>query len=234
MNVAGVQQAAIVTPSTMRWDNNVTFDAVDKHPDRFVAVVRVDTSDADGMVNLRDLLHRGAVGVRITLFGVQSPPTLVEKVADQMGTLLSDRNGVAEFHVSPEQLSMVEAFSIRHPNLRIVIDHLGRPVPGTQGSEEHQNFLRLADRPNVFAKTPGLGFFSEEPFPHGDLTPFLHAALDCFGAERIMWGSDWPGSDEFSAYQQTLNGMKIQLARRSAAERAAVLSGTFERLFLSN
>ncbi len=228
----GITRAAVVTPSTMGWDNSVTFDAVSAHPDRFVAIARVDLTSPAGIGDLEDVLDRGAVGIRLTLLGAASPPPLTGPVTEAMASMLAAHSAVAEFHCSPSQLGEVGSFAAAHPGVEVLIDHLGRPEAGTLGSSAHTDFLALAELPNITAKSPGLGFFSREPFPHRDIAPFLTAAIDRFGAHRIMWGSDWPGCLEFGPYSNTLEGARSALAERSDAERAAVLGGTFERLLL--
>lgn len=228
----GIVRAAVVTPSTMGWDNSVTFDAMEAHPDRFVAIARVDLTSPSGLDDLEQVLDRGASGIRLTLLGAPTPPPLTGRVAEAMASVLARHDSVAEFHCSPEQLFEVGSFAAAHPRVQVLIDHLGRPESGTLGSTRHSAFLRLAELPNVHAKSPGLGFFSHEPFPHSDIAPFLNAAIDRFGAHRIMWGSDWPGCREFGPYSNTLDGVRHALAERNNSELDAVLGGSFERLLL--
>ncbi len=81
------------------------------------------------------------------------------------------------------------------------------------------------------AKSPDLNFFSDGGFPWADITPFIGRAIDRFGADRIMRSSDWPLSQEGGPYKLALDGMLAALEGRSDDERAAVLTGTFERLY---
>jgi len=226
----GIERAAVVTPSTMGWDNSVTLQAVQDYPDRFIGIGRIDFSEGRGVTPLRALLDSGIRGIRLTFMGAEVAP-LSGDAARIVGATLADADAVAEFHVSPDQLSVVAKFASDHPAVSVIVDHLGRPVSGKSGSEEHLSFLRLADLPNVFAKTPGFGFFSKRPFPHEDIYPFIDSAIDAFGAHRIMWGSDWPGCEDFGPYGDALSSVKRSLDRRSSQERAFVLRDTFQSLF---
>lgn len=105
------------------------------------------------------------------------------------------------------QLTAVGEFAVRHPDLPVFIDHLGRPVSGTLGGPAHKAFLALEDLLNVFAKSSAMGFFSRRGFPYFDLTAFISAAIDRFGADRVMWGSDWPGCYEFGSYRLALDAI---------------------------
>ncbi|CAN5321076.1 amidohydrolase family protein [soil metagenome] len=231
MDTAGVRRAAVVTPSTLGWDNTLTFDAVADHPTRFVPIARVDLRADDGPDALRDVIRRGAVGIRITTFGEDDLGWLLESRMSEVASLLAADSIVAEFHCEPEQLDAVGRFASAHPGVPVLIDHLGRPVVGEQGGVGERTFLDLAVLPNVFAKSPDLGFFSRAGYPYADLTPFITTAIDRFGADRIMWSSDWPQSQEEGEYRLAVDGVLAALKDRTDVEREAVLSGTFTRLF---
>lgn len=231
MDSAGVQRAAVVTPSPLAWDNSITFDAVATAPDRFVAIARINLRAANGMDALRDVIARGARGVRITLLSETDLEWLTSAQMGEMASAMADSGFVAEFHCQPAQLATVGIFASRHTRVPVLIDHLGRPTSGAVGGLEHEAFLALADLPNVFAKSPALGFFSRRRFPYADIAPFVSNAIDRYGADRIMWSSDWPGCYEFGPYRQTLEGMLAALGGYDNRDREAVLSGTFNRLF---
>lgn len=226
----GIGRAAVVTPSTMGWDNSVTLQAVQDHPERFIGIGRVNFLEEDGIASLRTLLDSGIRGIRLTFMDTEVAP-LSGDTSRIVGSALADAKAVAEFHVSPDQLSVVAEFASGNPKVSVIVDHLGRPVSGKPGSEEHLSFLRLAGLSNVFAKTPGFGFFSKRPFPHEDIHPFMDSAIDAFGAERIMWGSDWPGCEDFGSYGDALSSAKGSIDRRSSREKAFIMRETFYRLF---
>lgn len=231
MNSAGVKRAAVVTPSTLGWDNTLTFDAVADHPTRFVAVARVDLRADEGLDALRDVVRRGAVGIRITTFGEADLGWLMDDRMAEVAAVLASDSVVAEFHCEPEQLDSIGQFASQHADVPVLIDHLGRPVPGAHGGAGERTFLGLADLPNVFAKSPDLGFFSEIGHPYSDIAPFITTAIHRFGADRIMWSSDWPQSQDEGSYRLALESTISILDRHSDIDRAAVLSGTFSRLF---
>jgi L-fuconolactonase len=231
MDSAGVRRAAVVTPSTLGWDNTLTFDAVADHPTRFAPIARVDLRADDGLDALREVIRRGAVGIRITTFGEADLGWLLEERMDQVARLLAADSIVAEFHCEPEQLEIVGRFAAAHSGVPVLIDHLGRPVIGEQGGTGERSFLDLAVLPNVFAKSPDLGFFSRAGYPYADVAPFISTAIDRFGADRLMWSSDWPQTQEEGEYRIALDGMLAALDGRTDTERDAVLSGTFTRLF---
>jgi len=83
----------------------------------------------------------------------------------------------------------------RHPGLRIVIDHLSKPPIGRSDREPWASLLaQAAEFPNVYAKVSGLYPGGDDPrrWSVEDIRPIVHYAVELFGTERLMFGSDWP------------------------------------------
>ncbi|MGV8895817.1 MAG: amidohydrolase family protein [Rhodoglobus sp.] len=111
--------------------------------------------------------------------------------------------------VTADQLEDVAVLARNVPELRIILDHLGKPAIGEAGSADAEGFnnwlhdLRdVAAQPNVSVKLSGLPAQSTPEWTPALFTPYLDAALDAFGADRTMFGSDWPASSVQSSYQR--------------------------------
>jgi L-fuconolactonase len=119
-------------------------------------------------------------------------PEVLECVA-----LLSERGLILELPVVfPRHFDDVVSLAERFPDLRIVIDHLGKPPIGRPEMERWALALRAtAEHPNVLAKVSGLNTTVDWPdWTLEDLLPSVAVALECFGPDRLMCGSDWPYS----------------------------------------
>jgi L-fuconolactonase len=113
------------------------------------------------------------------------------------------------------------------PDLRIVIDHLGNPPIATGEFEPWSSLLtRAARMPNVFAKLSGLDSSSAEYWTAGDISPYVDRALELFGPERLMFGSDWPVANIRGGYGKVWPEINCSLARLSRDERDWILGGT--------
>lgn len=231
MDDARVGYAAVVTPGTAGWDNTLTYEAVASAPDRLVPIVRVDMRAENAVELLRLAASAGAVGVRITTTADRTLDWLFDAHADAAADVMADASLVAEFHAEPDQLTTIGHYAEAHPDLRILIDHMGRPaVPLGVRAPRFQDFLNLAAHPNVYAKTANSSYFSRESTPYNDIAPFLRAAIDAFGPHRIMWSSDWPSIRDAGAYSLALEPTITVVADMPSADAAAVLKGTFEEL----
>src|SRR6266568_4514036 len=128
------------------------------------------------------------------------------------------------------------------PGLTFILDHLGNPgiTPGT--SAVWADALRtLAALPNVIAKLSGI---FGVPAPGRDavadadgqvdvahMKPVYEIALDAFGPERLMFGSDWPVSTLHARYADIHAAARSLTAGLSATEQESIFSGTARRIY---
>lgn len=123
------------------------------------------------------------------------------------------------------------------PSLALVIDHLGKPPIG--GSEAQRREWRAlisecAQNPRVVAKVSGL-YASQgdlDSWTVDAVRPFVDDAVEIFGADRLLYGGDWPIADLAGGYARTWDAITACLAPLSEDERTAVLEGTARRVYL--
>jgi L-fuconolactonase len=132
---------------------------------------------------------------------------------------------------NPEPLVHVPALAYRHPDLRIVIDHLGKPPIGAGEDARlawRSLILDAAVHPNVAAKLSGLASAVGGPdsWTVDTLRPIVDDALEVFGVERLMYGGDWPVSLLAGGYRRTFDGLAAALDGLSGPEREAVYGGS--------
>ncbi len=136
--------------------------------------------------------------------------------------------------VLPRHLEHVPTLSERHPALRMVIDHLSKP-PIKAGDDEPWRTLiaRAALNPRVYAKVSGLypAAGDQTSWTADDIRPYLDHALECFGPQRLMFGSDWPVSVLAGGYARVWEQLSILFDELSPADRAAILGGTAEAFY---
>jgi L-fuconolactonase len=113
------------------------------------------------------------------------------------------------------------------PQLRFVLDHAGKPAIGERLLDPWRaDVSALAEQPNVAAKLSGLVTETGPDWKTADLAPYAHHLLDRFGADRVMFGSDWPVCTLRADYAEVVATAEELLAGFGVAERAAVFGGT--------
>lgn len=135
--------------------------------------------------------------------------------------------------VKAPQLPAAIALVDRHPALPFVLDHIGKPVvAGPPPSEWRRDLAELARRPNVCCKFSGV--VTEVPgyaWTPELLWPYFDVALAAFGADRLMFGSDWPVclvATEYARWDRFIESCVTGLA---PAERKGILGGTATRFY---
>jgi L-fuconolactonase len=126
------------------------------------------------------------------------------------------------------QLPVAIALADRHPSLRIVLDHIAKPVvQGTPPAAWRTQLRELARRENLCCKFSGV--VTEVPGRQWTpelLRPYFEVALEAFGPARLMFGSDWPVCLVAAEYARWHGFVRDCVACLSPAERDAILGDT--------
>jgi L-fuconolactonase len=130
--------------------------------------------------------------------------------------------------VLPRHLEHVSSIAAHVPHLKIVIDHLSKPPIKDGGWEPWASLLlRASEHPNVYAKVSGLNTAADwESWSAGDLERYVNHALECFGANRLMFGSDWPVALFAGDYAKVWHETNVVLEKLVAGDKERVLGGT--------
>jgi L-fuconolactonase len=135
--------------------------------------------------------------------------------------------------VYPDHLGDVSQLARRHPGLRIVIDHLGKPPLGTLEMRRWEDLLRAAAEPlNVYAKVSGLNtVLPTRNWNADDLEPAVRVAVDAFGAQRLLCGSDWPVALLNGDYERVWHETTTAIERVAGADAKQILETTATKIY---
>jgi L-fuconolactonase len=206
----------------------------DAHPFIAGVVGWIDLQSPDARAQLREFAnYPRLVGIRHI---VQSEPDdrFMLRPAFCAGFALLEEFGLAyDILVYSRQLPVAAELADRFPGQRFVLDHLGKPDIRAGAIDVWARDLRtLAARPNVWAKLSGLITEADwTTWTPRALRPYLDVAFDCFGAERLMIGSDWPVCTVAGDYARTMSVVMDYVSDRPARERDAVLGGNAQRFW---
>ncbi|MCW3463713.1 amidohydrolase family protein [Chitinophaga nivalis] len=129
--------------------------------------------------------------------------------------------------VYPKQLPAVTAFVQQFPEHRLIIDHLAKPaIKAGDIRQWAADIRRIAQAPRVYCKLSGL--VTEADWQHwqpADIAPYLEVALEAFGSERLVFGSDWPVCQLAASYEQVKGLITSYISQLSATEQAQIMGG---------
>ena len=167
------------------------------------------------------------VGIRRVL---QDEPAGFALAADFVAGvgLLAEHQLVFDVCVRDHQLAEIAELARRCPGIPMVLDHLGKPAIAAGGFDSWRRDVDvLAGLPSVSAKLSGLAVEADPTRPlAAQVLPYLRHALDVFGPDRCMFGSDWPVSSTAVGYGEWLAIVTEAAAHLPPAARGAVLAGT--------
>jgi len=127
-------------------------------------------------------------------------------------------------HQLPGVLELVR----RCPDVRFVLDHIGKPAIRDAILDPWREHIRtLAAMPNVYCKLSGLVTEADHArWTAADLQPYIEHVIECFGFDRVMFGSDWPVQVLATDYPRWVETLEQAVAGASENEK--------RRLFVEN
>lgn len=163
------------------------------------------------------------VGVRPMIQDIDDPAWITRPEFDPVVELLIEADLRFDALVKPVQLPFLLEFLERHPDLRCVVDHAAKPgIASNARSPWAEDLLAIAERTGASCKLSGLVTEAAAGQTREDLAPYVDHLLSAFGADRLMWGSDWPVLNLAGSYPQWRADAEALLSGLSADEQARV------------
>ncbi len=138
----------------------------------------------------------------------------------------------------PRHLANFHTILTRYPGLRTVVDHCMKPQIRDHSADSFRHWAdgisRLADA-GAYCKFSALVTEANPDWTVADLQPYAEHVFRAFGAERVMWGSDWPVVRLRCEYDTWRAAAEQLTATLSEPEKGWIFGGTaseFYRLYL--
>ncbi|MFB9658684.1 amidohydrolase family protein [Glycomyces mayteni] len=216
-------------------DRTVLVEADWGHPSETVEFLHLAgaTEEIAGVVGFADLTDPGLgntlarygshprarylVGLRYQVQGRPEADFLARPEAVQAFKTVAQHVRTFDLVVRADQLPAAAEAAAAVPDLHFVLDHLGKPQvrEGDAGLRAWREAVTpLAKRPNVSAKLSGLVTEADwHRWKPADLRPFVQTALELFGPDRLMFGSDWPVCELAATYTRVKDALTEVLGR---------------------
>jgi len=197
----------------------------------------VDLTAPDVGARIRALRARSGgdrlVGIRHQVQDEPDPGWLARPEVLQGLRAVAAAGLVYDLLVLVPQLAVATAVVRELPELTFVLDHLAKPgIAGAAWEPWASRLAELARLPNVTAKISGLVTEADwKAWTPGQIAPYVRHALDVFGADRLMVGSDWPVCTVAASYDDVWVLAETFVQDLPSASRAAILGGTAARVY---
>jgi predicted TIM-barrel fold metal-dependent hydrolase len=225
---AGVDRAVIVQPfSAYGFDNRYHADSAAAHPDQLGSVCTVDPLAAEGAERLTYWIReRGMQGLRLTTSQEGS------RLDDARAYPVWERAGELGIPIcvltSPEHWPAARAMASRFARVPVLLDHAGGMGAG-ESDAVVDALIGLAELPNLQLKVSTVNFAPLAAQGEAGLARWRRI-VDAYGAERLLWGSNYPVSQEGSYADMARLGERA-LPFLSDAQREAMLAGNALRFW---
>ncbi|MGB7326320.1 MAG: amidohydrolase family protein [Rubripirellula sp.] len=147
---------------------------------------------------------------------------------------LAARGLVYDVLIFAKQLPATIEFADRHPNLSLVLDHIAKPtIKPDEFDKTWANHIReLAKRDHVTCKFSGVVTeVRADQWSIETVRPYWDVALEAFGADRLMFGSDWPVCLLKTDHKRWLETVQMLAKDLSADQQAAIFAGNAVRAY---
>ncbi|HTY80866.1 MAG TPA: amidohydrolase family protein [Candidatus Bathyarchaeia archaeon] len=187
MDAGGVDAALIHPPG---WDpdsNALAVEAARAHPRRFAILGNFPLDKPESRSLIEGWKSRpGMLGLRFALLQPHQQTWLTDGTMEWLWPA-AERAGISIALIGAGYVEHIGGIAERHPGLRLIIDHFGRPdatwsvLPAVVAAAKH---------PNIALKATGAPSYSTEPYPYRDIHGHIHQLYDAYGPERMFWGTD--------------------------------------------
>ncbi|WP_308366313.1 MULTISPECIES: amidohydrolase family protein [unclassified Microbulbifer] len=190
--------------------------------------------ESENAVDTLDRLarHSAFKGIRPMIQDIADTRWMLKPELESVFTALIERGLTFDALVTPRHLQSLLILLRRYPDLKVVIDHGAKPEIATgRTTEWAEDIARIASETSACCKLSGLMTEAGDNPGFEILMPYMDHLLACFGAHRLMWGSDWPVLELAGNYPQWLTCAEQFVAPLSETQQQAIWAGNAERFY---
>lgn len=234
LRAVGVDRSIVVQTQHNLAENRWALELADRHSFIAGVVGWVDLADADCERQLLEFKsHPKFVGVRHVTQNEPDDDFIVRPEVLRGLKVLQNHTVPFDLLFYVKHLRHVPALARQLPDLPMVIDHLAKPhIKDRLIDDWLPCFKAAAGFPNLYCKLSGMVTEADwQRWTAADLKPYVQTALEFFGPERLMFGSDWPVCELAGAYEQVFDALNDSLGPLSADERASIFGGAATRFY---
>jgi L-fuconolactonase len=230
-----ISATVLVQAAATEAESRFLFGLAGRHASIAGVVGWVDFAARDSGDRIHRLVEEGEgklKGLRPMIQDISDPHWLEGSSLDPAFGAILEHDLAFDALVTPRHLPVLERRLRRHPTLRAVLDHAGKPdIAGAAFDPWARQIEQLARTTSVFCKLSGLLTQAEVGAGASELDEFAAHVFRCFGADRVMWGSDWPVVTSRVPYRQWLDVALALVHRHAPGHEEAVFASNAIRFY---
>ena len=239
MDANGVTHCVLVQVIYHGWDNLYIAHCVKRYPGRFKAHGLIDPTAPYVASQLEYWVKSyGLHGMRFSpIYYKGRDEWLNAKETHALWKKAEELGAVFNFFISTEQLQKLGDMIERFQQVKVIVDHVAQAdLKAADPLPEFQKLLHLARYPNVWVKVSELASVSKSgEYPYRDAYPWVQRLYDVFGADRLLWGTGYPGAARSYYKRPTLKEelaiIQTEIPFFTDADRAKILGDNAARIW---
>jgi L-fuconolactonase len=228
LSAAGIDATVVVQATDSLYDTDAMLAEAAVHPWIAGVVGWLPLGDRGAAEQALEERDGRLCGVRHLIHWDPDPDWLIRPSVQPGLALLAERHLPFDVvAVFPDHLRLVPAVAAAHPDLVLIIDHLAKPPFRSTGWEHWvRQTQEAAANPNVYAKVSGLDTAAGSGWTVDEIRAAWDIALEAFGPNRLLFGTDWPVCRLVSTYHDVVRATEGLVAELTPSEKDAVFGGT--------
>ena len=213
LDSADVDRVVIVPPTLEGRRVDYGQEAARRYPGRFATMGSVVLNDPNEVERIKVWRDQPAVlGIRLNIAG-ELANWMKNGDVDWLWPA-AEKYNVPIMFLTTGQLPLFAAVAERHPQLQLILDHMGISSEAARAGkipETIEQSATLARYPNVSVKLSSAVLFSNEAYPYRDINPYIRRLFDAFGPQRCHWGTDVTNSFAKADYKSRVTHFTEEL-----------------------
>jgi L-fuconolactonase len=233
LDQAGVARTVLVQTNSATANTEAFLDIADRYPWVAGVVGWVNLGDPDlGKPLDRFQKHPRFKGVRHQWEDEPDPAWIMRPAVIRGLNELARRGLRYDLLAKPPNWPYLRRVADAVPDLALVINHIAKPRIPVQFDDWAETMRDMASIPRMHIKLSGMTNEADwKQWTPDDLKPYIRTAIELFGPERCMYGSDWPVATLSATYAQVFDALLHGLDGLDASAKAEVLGGTARRFY---
>ena len=193
----------------------------------------VDMENPLALTDLQLLARRSFfLGIRPMIQDIPDPAWMLQSQLQAVYDKLIELDLTFDALVKPQHLQYLYDLLQRYPDLAVVIDHGAKPdIANGLFQPWADDIETIAANTGAYCKLSGLLTEAGDEPVYEKVHPYMQHLLDCFGAERLMWGSDWPVLELVSDYHSWNDMVKLFLNGLGETDRLRIMGGNAKNFY---
>jgi predicted TIM-barrel fold metal-dependent hydrolase len=228
MDGAGVTHAIVVHPEPYQDDHRYLEHCLSVGKGRLKGTCLFFADHAGSLEKMAELAKKlPVVAVRVHAYAPERLPPFGKPELRALWKKAGDLGLAVQLHFEPRYAAGFEPLIKEFPTIRVILDHLGRPLQGTL--EDFAAVVKWSRYENTVMKLSAIP--TMRSYPHRDIGPIVKELIEAWGPGRLIWGGGFDADATPKSYRAERERIRGFFAHLAEADQAKILGGNAAKLF---